>query len=83
MDRGYIELLGPEGISRGIKQMTKRVSSRQSGWIYNYAFTILIFTTIVIAMIYIQDSTIRQSTTSFNYINAASLIVSLSLYLIL
>jgi hypothetical protein len=63
--------------------MTYRVSSTQSGWIYNYAFTILIFTTIVIAMIYIQDSTIRQSTTSFNYINAASLIVSLSLYLIL
>jgi hypothetical protein len=31
LDRGYIELLGPEGISRGIKQMTKRVSSRQSG----------------------------------------------------
>jgi hypothetical protein len=31
MDRGYIELLGPEGISRGIKYMTYRVSSTQSG----------------------------------------------------
>jgi len=31
MDRGYIELMGPEGVSRGVKEMTKRVSSTQSG----------------------------------------------------
>lgn len=59
MDRGYIELLGPEGISRGVKEMTKRISSTQSGWIYSYAFTMLTFATLVVAMLYMVDNPIE------------------------
>lgn len=31
MDRGYIEMVGPEGVSRAIKQVTKSISGTQSG----------------------------------------------------
>lgn len=48
LDRGYIELVGPLGIIKGVSELTKRTSSLQSGWIYNYAFTILVFATILL-----------------------------------
>lgn len=47
LDRGYIELMGPEGITRGVRVLSKAVSSLQAGWVYNYAFAMLLFTTII------------------------------------
>ena len=51
LDRGYIELLGPLGVSKGVSELTRRASLLQSGWIYNYAFTIFSFATLIIFFI--------------------------------
>lgn len=51
LDRGYIEILGPLGVSKGVSELTKQASSLQSGWIYNYAFTIFASATIIILLI--------------------------------
>lgn len=51
LDRGLIEILGPKGISQGIKQLSISGSNLQSGWIYNYALTILLSVTILIFLI--------------------------------
>jgi len=31
LDRGYIEILGPLGVSKGVSELTKQASSLQSG----------------------------------------------------
>lgn len=42
LDRGWIEILGPYGISRGLIYITRNLSTLQSGALYNYAFTIFV-----------------------------------------
>lgn len=51
LDKGLFELVGPTGIYRSIIHFTKINSQLQSGYIYNYAFTIFIFSTLFIALI--------------------------------
>jgi hypothetical protein len=43
LDRGYIELAGPKGITAAIQNVTKITSRLQSGLVYHYAFVILLF----------------------------------------
>lgn len=45
IDRGLIEMWGPEGLSKNIKKLSISLSSLQSGYIYNYAFGILVAAT--------------------------------------
>ena len=37
-----IDNLGPDGISDAIRHISKRVGSLQSGYLYHYAFTMLV-----------------------------------------
>jgi hypothetical protein len=49
LDRGLFEYFGPLGISRFVASCTKANSYLQSGFIYNYAFTIFIFLTLILS----------------------------------
>ena len=51
LDRGIIEVFGPTGITYLIKNATVYLSSLQSGYIYNYAFTIFLATTVFLIFI--------------------------------
>jgi hypothetical protein len=51
LDRGLIEYIGPTGISNIIKKFGIWLSSLQSGYVYNYAFTIFLGTTVFILII--------------------------------
>lgn len=47
LDRGYIELFGPKGLtSLFVHFGARQVSDMQSGWVYNYAFSIFFSTTL-------------------------------------
>ena len=50
IDRGFIELLGPLGITRLIGIISKQISSLQTGLIYHYAFTIILGVSFVIVL---------------------------------
>jgi NADH-ubiquinone oxidoreductase chain 5 len=41
IDRGFLELIGPLGIVRFLKELTKKISLLQSGLIYHYVFSII------------------------------------------
>jgi hypothetical protein len=45
LDRGFIEVFGPTGVEVLIQNSTQWFSSLQSGFLYNYAFTIFLGTT--------------------------------------
>jgi NADH-ubiquinone oxidoreductase chain 5 len=45
LDRGLIEVFGPAGVQVSVKNSTQWLSSLQSGFVYNYAFTIFLGTT--------------------------------------
>lgn len=49
LDRGLIEYFGPTGITKLIKNTSSSISFVQSGYIYHYAFTIIIFVTIFLS----------------------------------
>lgn len=51
LDRGLIELIGPQGLSLCLSQITINLSKLQSGVIYNYAFIIFVSTTILITIL--------------------------------
>lgn len=51
IDRGVIELLGPTGISRVLTNTSSFLSRVQSGYIYQYAFSIFIFITIFLTVL--------------------------------
>jgi len=42
IDRGLVELLGPQGLATTFSTLAKNISLLQSGIIYNYAFIIFI-----------------------------------------
>jgi len=46
IDKGLLESLGPTGLSDGVRYISTIFSRLQSGQVYNYAFTIILFTTI-------------------------------------
>ncbi len=51
LDRGLIEVIGPLGITKTVKQLSKQVSFLQTGYIYNYAFIMLVGVTFLLLFI--------------------------------
>ena len=51
LDRGIIEILGPRGVTVVVSKLTKWISSLQSGFVYNYAFTIFLGTTVFLIVL--------------------------------
>lgn len=46
IDRGILEIIGPRGISRILIRLTQNISNLQSGMVFNYALTMIVFTTL-------------------------------------
>jgi NADH-ubiquinone oxidoreductase chain 5 len=46
IDRGILEIIGPRGISRILIRLTQNISDLQSGMVFNYALTMIVFTTL-------------------------------------
>ena len=61
LDRGIIEIMGPTGISALINNLTRWISSLQSGFVYNYAFTIFLGTTVFLIILTNLDYCLIQS----------------------
>lgn len=51
LDRGFIEFLGPFGISKSVRYISNYSKVIQTGLIYHYAFTIFVFATLFIYLI--------------------------------
>jgi NADH-ubiquinone oxidoreductase chain 5 len=51
IDRGLIEYIGPQGIAITLQNLSKSASNLQSGFVYNYAFTIFLATTVILILI--------------------------------
>jgi NADH-ubiquinone oxidoreductase chain 5 len=55
LDKGAIEILGPYGIAGTFRKLAMQLSQIQSGFVYHYAFMMLIGLTIFIAIIGLWD----------------------------
>nr|YP_006073020.1 NADH dehydrogenase subunit 5 [Nitella hyalina]AEH42835.1 NADH dehydrogenase subunit 5 [Nitella hyalina] len=55
LDKGAISILGPYGISTTFRKLAKQISTLQSGFVYHYAFVMLIGLTIFITIIGLWD----------------------------
>ena len=51
IDRGLIEIIGPQGLILNLSKLTNNLSNIQSGIIYNYAFVILIGTISILMLL--------------------------------
>jgi NADH-ubiquinone oxidoreductase chain 5 len=67
IDRGVIELVGPLGITRGLSQLTKKISQFQSGLIYHYVFMMILGTTFFVSLFLLSG-----------YLNASLLLIFLN-----
>lgn len=54
-DKGAIEILGPSGISVTFRRLAKQISQLQSGFVYHYAFVMLLGLTIFMTIIGLWD----------------------------
>lgn len=52
LDAGWIGFLGPYGIAKNIDSLAKQTSNIQTGFVYHYAFIILIAITLLIILIF-------------------------------
>nr|QYA18255.1 NADH dehydrogenase subunit 5 [Tetragonia tetragonoides] len=48
LDKGAIEILGPYGISYTFRRLAERISQLQSGFVYHYAFAMLLGSTLFV-----------------------------------
>jgi NADH-ubiquinone oxidoreductase chain 5 len=55
IDKGVIEVLGPYGLERLLKRLTARASLLQTGYIYHYAFIMLLGITLLITIVGLWD----------------------------
>nr|YP_007890596.1 NADH dehydrogenase subunit 5 [Histiona aroides]AGH24090.1 NADH dehydrogenase subunit 5 [Histiona aroides] len=55
IDKGVIEVLGPYGLERMIKRLTSKASELQTGYIYHYAFIMLLGITLLITIVGLWD----------------------------
>jgi proton-translocating NADH-quinone oxidoreductase chain L len=55
IDRGIIEILGPYGISNSVQSQSKKMAEVQTGYLYHYAFVMLVGVTVLITMIGLKD----------------------------
>lgn len=44
IDRGVLEIMGPNGVSRVLIRLTRNISNLQSGMVFNYVLIMIIFT---------------------------------------
>lgn len=51
LDRGLIEIIGPFGVSSIVRDLSRKISNFQTGYIYNYAFVMLVGVTLLIMVI--------------------------------
>lgn len=51
IDKGLIEFVGPAGIVSTLTSLSKTLSNFQSGFVYQYAFTIFLATTVILYII--------------------------------
>nr|YP_009277448.1 NADH dehydrogenase subunit 5 [Psilotum nudum]AOH05918.1 NADH dehydrogenase subunit 5 [Psilotum nudum] len=51
LDKGAIEILGPYGISYTFRRLAKQISQLQSGFVYHYAFVMLLGFTIFVTFL--------------------------------
>ena len=51
VDRGFIEYIGPYGLSHSVMKASKWVKNAQTGFIYNYSFLIVIYVIIYLLLI--------------------------------
>ena len=49
IDRGLLEIIGPNGISRLLIRLTQNISNLQSGMVFNYVLIMIIFTVLLIS----------------------------------
>nr|AEN56118.1 NADH dehydrogenase subunit 5 [Cucumis melo subsp. melo] len=56
LDKGAIEILGPYGISYTFRRLAERISQLQSGFVYHYAFAILLGLTLFVTFSRMWDS---------------------------
>lgn len=49
IDRGLLEIIGPNGISRLLIRLTQNISNFQSGMVFNYVLIMIIFTVLLIS----------------------------------
>ena len=55
LDKGMIEILGPYGIALTFQSLSQSIQKIQSGYIYHYAFTMLLGLTLLITMVGLWD----------------------------
>lgn len=48
IDRGLLETIGPNGISRLLVRLTQNISNFQSGMVFNYVLIMIVFTVLLI-----------------------------------
>lgn len=56
LDKGAIEILGPYGISYTFRRLAERISQLQSGFVYHYAFAMLLGSTPFVTFSRMWDS---------------------------
>ena len=55
IDRGIIEILGPYGISNTVSEQSRKIGSAQTGYLYHYAFVMLVGVTLLVTVIGFKD----------------------------
>ncbi|KAI3900360.1 hypothetical protein MKW92_035695 [Papaver armeniacum] len=56
LDKGFIEILGPYGISYKFRRLAERISQLQSGFVYHYASAMLLGSTSFVIFSRMWDS---------------------------
>lgn len=56
LDKGFIELFGPYGISKSVKNISKNMSNLQTGWIHHSVFILLLGIVVLISLFGISPS---------------------------
>nr|WRW54426.1 NADH dehydrogenase subunit 5 [Secale cereale] len=68
LDKGAIEILGPYGISYTFRRLAERISQLQSGFVYHYAFAMLLGSTLFVTFSRMWDSLWVDNRSSFIFI---------------
>lgn len=55
LDRGLVEMIGPHGLAVLMSQLSKKASQLQTGFVYHYAFVMLIGVTLLTALVVLWD----------------------------
>ena len=53
-DQGFIDRFGPDGISKIVKSLSNKASRFQTGYIYDYAFVMLIGLSILLTYLILK-----------------------------